>query len=126
MLGRVSIVSRRSIRILGREWPWEAFTSLLAIVLLAGLPRALHAGDDAPASADGQNERAVEIKQIAGSLSAVRAEGAERRSVPLRGEPLFRWNDPTRKFSDASLWAWGENGRPAAGARVVSPFGDRG
>ncbi len=58
--------------------------------------------------------RAAEMKRIAGSLSAFRGEGLTRRPAKLRPEPLLRWSDPIREFSDASLWAWGEPGRPLA------------
>jgi hypothetical protein len=58
--------------------------------------------------------RSAEMMQIAGSLSAFRGEGADRRQVKLRPEPLLRFSDPIREASDASLWAWGEPGRPLA------------
>ena len=51
---------------------------------------------------------------IAESLSVTRADGTEKRPVALHGEPLLRWYDPTRNFSDASLWAWRDSGRPLA------------
>src|SRR5271154_3171898 len=28
-------------------------------------------------------------------------------------EPIYRFDDPARQFSDGSVWAWGRSGRPA-------------
>ena len=70
--------------------------------------------DDGQAAAPDREARTVEMRQIAESLSVVRVEGADKGPVSLRREPLLRWNDPTRQFSDASLWAWGGPGRPQA------------
>ena len=48
-------------------------------------------------------------------LVGLPGSGSQKRSVKLRAEPLLRWSDPVRHlFSDASLWAWGETGRPLA------------
>ena len=29
-------------------------------------------------------------------------------------EPIYRFDDPARQFSDGTIWAWGRSGRPAA------------
>src|SRR4051812_47498350 len=29
-------------------------------------------------------------------------------------EPIYRYDDPARKFSDGTVWAYGKSGRPAA------------
>lgn len=42
------------------------------------------------------------------------AVGDDDRLVKLRGEPILRFNDPARDFSDATIWAWGDQGRPIA------------
>ena len=87
---------------------------LLAVLGFADFGRVLLGQDSGPRDAGRRDARAGEMKQIVGSLSATRGEGAEKRPVGLRGDPLLRWNDPTRNSSDASLWAWGETDRPLA------------
>lgn len=77
-------------------------------VLLAVFPAGLGL------AADESKDRAVEMKRIAESFTAHRRDDGKAQRVDLRGEPLLRWNDRTREFSDASLWAWGGPGRPAA------------
>jgi hypothetical protein len=81
----------------------------------------------AACAADDSNERAGEMKRIAESLTLHAGQGPQRRPLVLRPEPLLRWNDPTRKFSDASLWAWGGPGRPEALlALELYPHSERG
>ena len=36
------------------------------------------------------------------------------REVEMIAEPLFRFNDPARDFSDGSIWGFGKKGRPTA------------
>ncbi|APW59160.1 hypothetical protein [Paludisphaera borealis] len=76
--------------------------------------RNLFAQDDRSAADKERNDRSNEMKQIAESLSAYRGVGAEKQPIKLRGEPLLRFSDPARRASDASLWAFGETGRPLA------------
>jgi hypothetical protein len=38
--------------------------------------------------------------------------------VALRPEPIARYGDPARLIHDATLWAWGERGRPIAALKV--------
>lgn len=40
--------------------------------------------------------------------------GKDDHPVKLCGEPILRFNDPARDFSDATIWAWGNQGRPIA------------
>ncbi len=87
---------------------------MVQTVVLAVPARPLLGQESALTSAEDRTRRAAEMKQIVESFSANRGEGAMARPAELRGEPLHRWNDPTRVFSDASLWAWGKAGRPVA------------
>ncbi|MDB5350359.1 MAG: hypothetical protein JWN86_1606 [Planctomycetota bacterium] len=40
------------------------------------------------------------------------------KPVALRAEPLLRYSDEPRAIHDATLWAWGATGRPAAVLKV--------
>jgi hypothetical protein len=86
----------------------------LCALLLACSARQTHAQEGRTAKDDDRELRLSEMRLLAESLVASRDEGSRVTPLRLRGEPLHRWNDPTRSFSDGSFWAWGEPGRPAA------------
>ncbi len=52
------------------------------------------------------------MKQIAFSFEAFAIDGESRTPAAMAREPLYRWNDPTREFSDGTLWFWKSSGRP--------------
>jgi hypothetical protein len=90
-----------------------------AVVLAVAFPFAssrLH-GDDAKAASE-SGQRSEEMKQLVAPLHAVKIEGARRVPLVLQKEPLQRWNDPTREFSDGSLWLWTSGERPVAAVAV--------
>ncbi|MFI5457622.1 MAG: hypothetical protein ACHRXM_19440 [Isosphaerales bacterium] len=75
------------------------------------------AQDSAPLAAkkeDGRAERLDEMKQIAGSFQAAAIDGGSRTPAAMAHDPYYRWNDPTREFSDGTLWFWRSSGRPIA------------
>jgi hypothetical protein len=94
-----------------------AALSVVASVLAAG--KVLVGQEQAPAASANRDVRANEMKHIAEALSVARGEGAGQRPVTLHAEPLLRWNDPTRNFSDASLWAAHAAATDAAPARSL-------
>ncbi len=61
---------------------------------------------------DDRAERLAEMKQIAGSFQAAAIDGGTRTSAAMAHDALYRWNDPTREFSDGALWFWKSAGRP--------------
>jgi len=68
-----------------------------------------------PAAATKDADRAGrldEMKQIAFSFQADTIDGLIRDRAAMAREPLHRWNDPTREFSDGTLWFWKSSGRP--------------
>ncbi len=78
-----------------------------------------HASAQAPAPPaakkdDDRARRLDEMKQVAGSFRAVAIDGGPRAPATMVREPLYRWNDPTREFSDGTLWFWKASGRPIA------------
>lgn len=83
-----------------------------AMITLAGLLLGAPAIAQEPDGADGRNARLTEME---GLVRAIRVTAPpEEAPVPLIPQPLHRWNDPTREFSDGSLWAAGATGRPRA------------
>jgi hypothetical protein len=72
---------------------------------------------DAPTPARKDSDRATrfnEMKQIAGSFHMAISDGGTRTPTKMVQEPLYRWSDPTRDFSDGTLWFWKSSGRPIA------------
>jgi hypothetical protein len=61
---------------------------------------------------DDRVTRLAEMKQIAGSFHAAVIDGGTRAVATQMSEPLYRWNDSTREFSDGTLWFWKHPGRP--------------
>lgn len=94
--------------------PQLLLASLVAALLISASGHVLLGQDKGPGPPGKRDAQVGEMKQIAESLAVSRGEGPEKSPVKLRGEPLLRWNDPIRHFSNASLWAWGETGRPLA------------
>ena len=92
-----------------RPGPARMFFAILAAALATTVTA--RSQETEQAARDG---RAVEMRRIADSFSAYRRDGGDRQPIKLRREPLLRWSDTTRQFGDASLWAWGESGRPMA------------
>jgi hypothetical protein len=85
---------------------------VLVMVLDGGGTRA---GDQDTAADSAKKDAAArldEMKQIAGTFHAVAIDGGNRVLAPLVREPLYRWDDPTREFSDGTLWFWRASGRP--------------
>lgn len=81
-------------------------------MLAACLPLVAVAADD-----DDMERRQANLKEMHRRAEALKLSidvGKETRELKLRGEPLLRFDDPTRAFADGTLWAWGEQGRPRA------------
>jgi hypothetical protein len=96
--------SRRSLR------------ALAAVLIAVGIDATtLVAQDSAAPAAQKEDDRAHrlgEMKEIATSFRAVAIDGGTRIPATIPHDPLYRWNDPTREFSDGTLWFWRASGRP--------------
>jgi hypothetical protein len=82
------------------------------IVAIAGvglIARSGWSGDDSPSSTNGRSTAMGEMARAITLVAADRGTKAE-----LIGEPIFRFDDPTRQYSDGTLWAFGRSGRPDA------------
>ncbi len=90
----------------------------MLVALLIGVSGDAHraiAQAPAPAATKKEDDRAGrldEMKQIVGSFHASTIDGVTRDPAVMAREPLYRWNDPTREFSDGTLWFWMSSGRP--------------
>src|SRR5689334_15530344 len=65
----------------------------------------------------GKDDRAARLKEMNAQIRAIKIEDTSRpehKPESVTAEPLHRWNDPTRDFSDGALWAFGTSGRPVA------------
>lgn len=90
----------------------------LGFTLFAGLISVgLHAEqeDKTESDADKPDRQAqlAAMRRVATGL-AVSIRGETSRDVEMIREPLFRFNDPARDFSDGSIWGFGSKGRPVA------------
>jgi hypothetical protein len=84
---------------------------LTALVLLAGLCAPL-AGFARQTDKEAREERLAGMRRIAERFKVRMAQSGQPAELPLQETPLLRFNDPARDFHDASLWAWGSEGRP--------------
>lgn len=57
--------------------------------------------------------RLQRMGQIAERVDVTIGKAEKPLQLPLVKSPLLRFSDPTREFHDATLWAWGDKGRPA-------------
>jgi hypothetical protein len=78
-----------------------------AALIILVLVVAARAGDD-PA----QSPRAKAMREIASGLAVATADG--QATYAMADDPIYRFNDPARSFSDGTTWAFGKDGRPAA------------
>ena len=67
-----------------------------------------------PQASDTACERLNTIRAIADSVRDVTAGPDGRRRLDRLAEPLYRYDDPARRYSDGTVWAWGPSGRPSA------------
>ncbi len=57
-------------------------------------------------------ERSGAMAGLARAISVVVPGGGAK--AELVADPIYRFDDPTRRYSDGTLWAFGRQGRPAA------------
>ena len=75
------------------------------------VPIALAAAVSGHGEESTSSKRSAEMRDIARSIAIARGDRVRAESLK---EPVYRFDDPTRDFSDGTVWAFGENGRPPA------------
>jgi hypothetical protein len=63
-------------------------------------------------------ERLANMRRRAEGTRVVAITGDRRDEIPMRSEPVFRYADQPRGIVDATLWVWGEPGRPVVLQKV--------
>lgn len=75
-------------------------------------------GQDRPPSPKEPDPRARRLEEmaiLAKSIKIVAIDDRGKEIPTVRAEePLLRWTDPTREFSDGGMWVWRARGRPVA------------
>ncbi len=83
---------------------------LIFPILILGLT----AWGDEPQGPDSPSARLVAMRAIADSVTVEKISGDDRLRLERLPEPVYRFDDPARQYSDGTVWAWGRDGRPAA------------
>jgi hypothetical protein len=82
----------------------------LAMPLILALPTQAPA-PPAPKADAASKARAEEMRELARGIAM---ESGGGRKPELSPGPIYRFSDPTRAFSDGTVWAFGGSGRPEA------------
>jgi hypothetical protein len=69
---------------------------------------------DGPPGPDSQAERLRTMREVADGVMVQTGPRAPQQRLERLAEPIYRFDDPARQFSDGTVWAWGRSGRPAA------------
>jgi hypothetical protein len=69
---------------------------------------------DGPQGSGSQAERLRAMRALADGVTVQTVSQAPQQMLERLAEPVYRFDDPARQFSDGTVWAWGRSGRPAA------------
>ena len=83
---------------------------LISILLSLGLA----AVGDGPQDTDRQAARLGAMRVIADRVTVENGSQGAGQKMERLADPVYRFDDPARQFSDGTVWAWGGSGRPAA------------
>lgn len=76
------------------------------------------AGQGGVPDAKEPDARARRLEEMAALARTIKVATVDREGnetpVDRTDEPLHRWTDPTREFSDGGMWVWRSGGRPVA------------
>jgi hypothetical protein len=105
-------------RLLSRRRLLQCLPALIGLSALVGRGSRLMA-DDSVEPNEKQASRLAMMRKTATSIALTERPGEpSERVAPLRPEPVLRYSDPPRHMEDASMWAWGDHGRPVAMLKV--------
>ena len=85
-----------------------AFSLSLAMIL------GLATVGDGPQGSDKPVERLRAMRAIADGVTMEQTSVDGRQKLERLAEPVYRFDDPARRFSDGTVWAWCRSGRPTA------------
>jgi hypothetical protein len=85
----------------------------LVVACLVAVAEARAQGEEKPADT-GQAARLRAMRAIADEVTVESLAPEARRKEERMPDPVYRFNDPARLFSDGTVWAWGRSGRPVA------------
>ncbi len=91
---------------------WFRPILLVTCIIPFALPLAGQEALKKPDKERAREESLASMRQVAERFTVQVTEDSKARKVPLMEAPILRFNDPAREFHDATLWAWGEKGRP--------------
>ena len=80
--------------------------------------------EESPDVSAAREARLKSMQQIAARFKVQVTKDDKPQALPLMEAPLLRFNDPAREFHDATLWGWGEQGRPLC-LLSIEQYGDR-
>jgi hypothetical protein len=83
---------------------------LISILLSLGLA----AVGDGPQDTDRQAARLGAMRVIADRVTVENGSQGAGQKMERLAEPIYRFDDPARQYSDGTVWAWGRSGRPVA------------
>ena len=81
----------------------------LSLAMILGLATV----GDGPQGSDKPVERLRAMRAIADGVTMEQISGDGRRKLERLAEPVYRFDDPARRFSDGTVWAWCRSGRPS-------------
>ena len=84
--------------------------SLVSPILILSLA-AIGDGQDAKGN---RAEQLRAMRAIADSITVEKTAQGARVRLERLPEPVYRFDDPARQYSDGTVWAWGRSGRPVA------------
>ena len=69
---------------------------------------------DGPQGTDKPVERLRAMRAVADGVTMEQTASGARLGLERLAEPVFRFDDPARQYSDGTVWLWCRSGRPAA------------
>ncbi len=101
-----------------RQPIWIAATALVGVCLAA---RSASPQDGTRSTSA---DRVAAMRELAQAITLVQAPAGTKAA--LISEPIYRFDDPARLFSDGTIWAFGKSGRPDALLCLSLEKNDRG
>ena len=82
----------------------------LSLAMILGLATV----GDGPQGSDKPVERLRAMRAVADGVAMEQTARGARLELERLAEPVYRFDDPARQYSDGTVWVWCRSGRPAA------------